>query len=799
MNKIELLNAINNYSFDGKDEEIINLLNDLLDSGDYKAYLNLVFNAISITQMYGFLAYLTDDEQKIFLQWDKLRSDSYGGKKIRFYNSGQLSLLFDLEHYNKVFLSAPTSFGKTSLILEYIISHFEKLNNVLFIVPTNSLLEELFAKIIEINKFYKLGYSISTQPYFQSGVKNFLIITPERFLLLYEGIDINSFDLIVMDETYKIVDSKNECISDFIDSRAVRFRKVADIIGKTSKKLFLLSPFTYLLTQSMQKYLTKYEIKKLDRKMEYVKREIYEISNTQSFKEHFKLRVVGYAANSSAAQKTNLLLRVLQDEKNIVYVSQYAKAYDIVEALDWTRKLNKSERYIKFLAHLEKNYSVDDKYEWKIISALKKGVGIYISPLPRYIKREIIKLYEENVLGTLIVTTSFTEGVNTNASNLIFTSLINGPNTNKLSDIDVLNVSGRAGRFAKNSIGKIYCITHDVYQKVLELQNSAAIQLENYNYHINNFEPRIDYEIDMIDDEFLSNEEKNIKSQIQEEMASLNLTTQELHLSLNVSTKWKLILYKYFSSLNNTLLAKCYSASIDVLNSQPNKRIESLNFIFDILRKSFLQAEIEGFPCQPYEIKAFDTQNKFVWGRLYKVYCSGNISKVIANNIVFVQSRFDEVNKKYSLQNDKLKRHVEPFFEKESLKWILKYYTNELNLNFDAFYSETFKFISSIIQYKVPFYTSYFVSILKLFLTKTNKIKDVDLSKLDAKKISLLFEDGSIYDDYSKMIDYGISNDLIMKLHENQISIENLKTGEFSKSDFDEYELLLIEEFLQIA
>ena len=110
-----------------------------------------------------------------------------------------------------------------------------------------------------------------------------------------------------------------------------------------------------------------------------------------------------------------------------------------------------------------------------------------------------------------------------------------------------------------------------------------------------------------------------------------------------------------------------------------------------------------------------------------------------------------------------------------------------------------FKFISSIIQYKVPFYTSYFVSILKLFLTKTNKIKDVDLSKLDAKKISLLFEDGSIYDDYSKMIDYGISNDLIMKLHENQISIENLKTGEFSKSDFDEYELLLIEEFLQIA
>ena len=96
------------------------------------------------------------------------------------------------------------------------------------------------------------------------------------------------------------------------------------------------------------------------------------------------------------------------------------------------------------------------------LSALKKGVGIYISPLPRYIKREIINLFEDDVIGTLIVTTSFTEGVNTSASNLIFTSLINGPTTNRLSDIDVLNVSGRAGRFARNSIGKVYFVWNEL-------------------------------------------------------------------------------------------------------------------------------------------------------------------------------------------------------------------------------------------------------------------------------------------------------------------------------------------------
>lgn len=798
MNKSELLNAINQNSFEGKQENIIEILNDLFDSSEYKAHLNLVFDAISITQMYGFLSYFTEEERAFFLQCDKLRSDTYRGKRIGFLNSGQLSLLFDFDFTNKVFLSAPTSFGKTSLLIEYIISNYSNLKNVLFIVPTNSLLEELFAKIIFCNKQYHMGYTVSTQPYFKQGANNFLIITPERFLLLYEESDVNNFDLIVLDETYKIVDSKNERISDFIDSRSVRFRKVADIIGQTQNKLFLLSPFTYCLTKSMDSYLRKYNIKKIDRKIEYVKREIYKIDDANSFKQHFKLNVVGYSASATMAKKTNLLLRVLENQKNIVYVPQYSKAYDIVDALDWTRPIQGNERYFKFLTHLVDNYTVDDKFEWKIISALKKGVGIYISPLPRYIKREIIRLYEENVLGTLIVTTSFTEGVNTNASNLIFTSLVNGPTTNKLSDIDILNVSGRAGRFAQKSIGKVYCISAEVYNKVIQLQHESEIKLENYNYQFNYSSPRLDYELDMIDDEYLNDDEIKIKENIWTEIAELGLTPQDFHLSLNVSNKWKISLYKYFLTLSHSEVEKAYNASVDLLNTQPNERIESLNTVFEFMRKSFKASDIDGFPSQPYDIKAFDSQNKFVWGRLYRIYCAGNISNVISHNMAFVQKRFADIIEKYNLQSCTHVRQVQSYFDEEKVGWLLRYYNSNLKINFNAFFSETFKFISSIIQYKVPFYTSYFVSILKLFLSKSTDYSTLDRNKLDAKKISLLFEDGSIYDDYSKMIDYGISNDLIMKLHDNHISIQALKNGEYSKSIFDEYEQILIDEFLSI-
>lgn len=58
MNNTEFVSALNEYSFSGENDKILKILNALFDSGEYKAYLNLVFNAISLTQMYGFLSYI---------------------------------------------------------------------------------------------------------------------------------------------------------------------------------------------------------------------------------------------------------------------------------------------------------------------------------------------------------------------------------------------------------------------------------------------------------------------------------------------------------------------------------------------------------------------------------------------------------------------------------------------------------------------------------------------------------------------------------------------------------------------
>lgn len=807
MDRIDILEQINRYFVDDDGEsskqEIARIMNSLVADESYKDNLDLFFMAISLTQLYGFLSYLSQDEKDYFYLSDYFRTNSYSSKNLGFLNSGQLSLLNEIDLYKKVFISAPTSFGKTSIVNEYVLNKLNELNLVIYIVPTNSLLEELYIKysnflcgIKEIN--------ISTQPILKDSSKNILFLTPERFLSLFESEGLDRVDLIVMDESYKIMDFKGKAISDFINTRDVRFRKVADIIGQANCKTIYLSPFTYTLTKSMERFLNKYQIKKIDRRIEYVSHARIKIETQNDFKENFPKSTNRYNTQNISKRTASIILE-LRNEKNIVYVKGYSDAYKIAEEYPMPEntavQLSRDNlRFEKFLEHLNQKMCIDDKNKWKVISCLEKGIGIYISPVPRYIKREIIKLFEDNFLHTLIVTTSFTEGVNTNAKNLIFTTLVNGNNQNKLTSIDVLNVAGRAGRFGKSSIGNIYCISQLIFDKVTKLQNENVIELENYNYYLNSEgNPRgdlIDFEIDMVGNQYLTEEEKNEKIEIDNLMSSHKLTRKDLNISLNVSNKWKLYLYDFFVNSSTEDNNKYYAAILNLLDD--NHKVNSIEIIFKAIAKCFKAKNdvINPFPMEIYEINPFDKSGEFTWGRLYGFFVSGTSIEVIRKNKRYIQNRYKEImNGDTNISKDEIKQK---FFDASAF-WILsKYYKNDFKTpNSDAFYTEAFRFISNIIQYKIPFYLSYFVSVFKLYVIKNNT--SYDMSKIDLTKIVMAFEDGVVSnDDFRLLIDYGVSNDVIMKIKENDITIESILSRNYNKEIFDDFEQLLLEDFAQL-
>lgn len=794
INRNDIVETLNEYAFDNNIQPVIECLNVLLENKQqYQSNLDLIFIAIASTQMYGFLSYLTDDEQQLFFECDYFRSNSYRGIEIPFYNRGQLSFLYELDNNQKVFFSAPTSFGKTSIVTEYILNNSKILNNVVLIVPTNSLLEELFEKFTLYNSKLKLNYNISTQPVNPIIGRNILILTPERFMIIAESRVLNNFDLIVMDETYKIVDAHNETISDFVNHRALRFRKVADIIAKTNTRVVFLSPFTYSLTKSMNDFLSKHNIKKIDRQLEYVKRQTIKLDSSDDAKNYFGTRLTHYQRSSSLTQKAKLILSKLYPNSSIIYVPNYSKAYEIAKSIDFSC-LNKKDdsRYQAFINHIRDNFLVEDRESWAVYEALCNGVGIYISPLPRYIKKEIIKLYERKVLSTLIVTSAFTEGVNTCASNLIFTSLVNGPNNNKLSDIDVLNVSGRAGRFAKNTVGRIFCVNNDIYNRVINLQNANDVKLENYNYKKGI--KKLDFEIEMMDDEYLNDSQKSELQAQQLEIAKLGLTKTELNISLNVSNNWKLILYKHFANLPDNEINTINKKIKAIYEQEDGECISALDYIFKDLRDTFLKERINVFPQEPYDISPFDKSGDFTWGRLYQIYVSGSPKKIISNNIKFITSKFSKIIGNHLFSN---KNQVESLFEINNAKWVLKYYNNDLSLNMNAFYAETFKIVSNIIQYKIPFYLTFYVSVFKLFIKKqcSDKIINEDF---DINRLINIFEEGETSEEYSKLLDYGIPITTIAKISNNKIGIENLKNQDYDSNVFDEYEKIIIKETISL-
>lgn len=82
---------------------------------------------------------------------------------------------------------------------------------------------------------------------------------------------------------------------------------------------------------------------------------------------------------------------------------------------------------------------------------------------------------------------------------------------------------------------------------------------------------------------------------------------------------------------------------------------------------------------------------------------------------------------------------------------------------------------------------------------KKNTLNSIyDISQLDSKKVTLLFENGNVDDSYEPLIDYGISNDMMVKIKDNNISFSDIINLNFNENIFDEYEMIVLKDFIDI-
>lgn len=208
--------------------------------------------------------------------------------------------------------------------------------------------------------------------------------------------------------------------------------------------------------------------------------------------------------------------------------------------------------------------------------------------MPRYVKKEIIQLYDAGIINCLFVTTSFIEGVNCTAENIIITSGCTARNI-VLNDMSLLNISGRAGRFGKKYVGKVIFINEDVYNKVKSVKDTG-VSIRNPNYEHNNTEIlRDDYEIEMIDETFLNTQERTRKNFIETEIRNINNNIDDFKkMSISAPNEWKIKIYNYLNN-NQENIAE-YKEYINNITSEENENVlTAIINIFHILKEAGIE------------------------------------------------------------------------------------------------------------------------------------------------------------------------------------------------------------------
>lgn len=348
----------------------------------------------------------------------------------------QLQILNKIDEHEALIISAPTSFGKTFSIFEYIARYQPQ--NIVLIVPTLALVDEYIKKIIKKyrNTFekYKVHTQLDVEGEYNFSANNIFILTHDRVLQDEVYKIIESIDLLVIDEVYKLE-------TDPTNDRVLVLNMAYYFLSQKAKKYILLAPFI----QSIE------EIDKLEKQPYFYRTDYSPVVNKLE-----EIELVN--ARDRYSQCNKLVEKIENSGKTLIY-------FPTVSGIN---------RYIKdFIAEKPVLTDFDDEVkafidwakeeiheEWSIVKALERGYAVHNGQIPLGIRLFQLNLYENNEsFNKLLCTSTLLEGVNTSAKNIIITCPSRqSERDNNFTAFDFFNLVGRTGRLNQHYIGNAYYI-----------------------------------------------------------------------------------------------------------------------------------------------------------------------------------------------------------------------------------------------------------------------------------------------------------------------------------------------------
>ena len=360
-------------------------------------------------------------DNSFFLTWLSSFNETF--KRGSIYLSCQQKSLFEnftQDQSNNIAVIAPTSYGKSELIIAKVKENLDK--KICIIVPSKALLAQTKRRLIKHDDICRAFRKIITHPELYKGNEENLIavLTQERLQALMNKHKNVYFDCIFIDEAHNI-------FSD--DDRASLLGQVQLILNKRNPntKFSYFSPFISDTNNLKLKYSNiSISSSKIS---ENLKSEKFYVLNSLNGLD-FKL----------FDQSTNMFFDMDLDEKDSNYI-EFIKNHSGNKNILYINKPKDVENFVlEFINTLpnildienDNDYKAIQNYshrDYKLLNCLRKGVVYHHASMPDIIKLYVEKIFTKNPNFKYIITTStLLEGVNIPAEKMFLLSYKKGKN-----------------------------------------------------------------------------------------------------------------------------------------------------------------------------------------------------------------------------------------------------------------------------------------------------------------------------------------------------------------------------------
>ena len=394
----------------------------------------------------------------IYTEINSIESDEFKWNNS-YQTIGQFELFKEAKEskLKSQIIVAPTSYGKTELILSFI--DHTKFKKICIISPTKSLLAQTKKRII--NKF---GYrKIITYPEMYSDKDNEIIavLTQERLLRLLQNNPNLKFDLLVIDEAHNILD-------DFSDEnrRSVILASVIIICKKRKENLVCKYLTPFLRSKESLKIECLPNVDEWYSVVENVKSEIFYFYDLESNKKVLldqysttKDKLIDLQVNELGDDEDVVITNC--DNKNIIYLNSPKKLENF--AFKLFSKL--PERQILRLNKAASDFKEYVHEDYKLADYIEKGVIYHHGSIPEPVRYFIEDLYVDvPEIKMLIANSTLLEGVNIPATKMFILDPCRG--NSYLSPSSFKNLIGRVCRFGEifnNSTGDLKYLLPEIH------------------------------------------------------------------------------------------------------------------------------------------------------------------------------------------------------------------------------------------------------------------------------------------------------------------------------------------------